>query len=968
MDQDQFPGWNPPREDQDGLNSGYDASDSNAEVDRTAWSEQGTAASTPHPLRYLESSSSGVVRSPLQQPTSTIPTSRPLPQRRTASSNQAHGLPYGEQSVPTSFDPPLRSIFVSGPPTASVSANTALASLSAAINSSNSGSLAALTNAGGSRRANIKAGDTHLSASPATSSSRHPLLSPEKDVDDPTTGVVANNFDSEIGNTSRALARLFVSGDGLSPAPLSRGQSHLRTLSSIGRSIGDTSTLTGFLFHHGFGEGRHSDITVHAFGQSYRLHKLLLDRVPYFSSAFSGTWAESTAREMTIPCEDLDTNISKNAFELALKRIYGTQFPAQEEEEAIGLFATACWLDMPELVDSCVDSILRQMTPGTLHGLIKLVTNNYYGKAGDRILASAKAMLCKEGWEMPYRYWDEIPAEIIREIVGGDPFFIPGEWERWYLALKLLNRRLRAKAIEVGLVSPSGRYLHSKPSSLRFFAVRFDGSYRIAGQNRYVSEKDEGWVALYTSNEIVPLLVLLDEGIHYVHLRFEQLQQIRTQKDILGVPVLPEKVISDALWMSMELRQKVLNARENDENLDLSELAEDFEDDEEQTEQASIHEKGKSRDDGIANASEVPAEMESGSWDGNGKPRKFWIPSNDVSCVMGGTREACVAENSTSLAAWSTHAARLSASLEPTDVAWASDFTSGSLMDSGRPPSRGISPSSAPRFSYYPPFRFSAEFPNPRTLKEKKRVYSHTVWYAGSLWNLYIQRVNNSKHQQLGIYLHRAKDKEPCDDPLHQWMAANVDERIGQLEREMLLRKTERGGRTWTVVDPPRRSTVEHEDASAESSLEYDSANLRTTEGGSVNPRKRPSKSTQNTSRNQGATGRLFSDFSNPDAQMLDSDEEDAELLRTNRKYNVSAMPPYMDVRPTIRTYFKIYSPSKAGRLLSIYESAPDKFDVSKSWGWKSSQMQLDDGIGGLDATKSSKDGKLRYMVVIGNT
>ncbi|KAK5275321.1 hypothetical protein LTR40_013221, partial [Exophiala xenobiotica] len=90
-------------------------------------------------------------------------------------------------------------------------------------------------------------------------------------------------------------------------------------------------------------------------------------------------------------------------------------------------------------------------------------------------------------------------------------------------------------------------------------------------------------------------------------------------------------------------------------------------------------------------------------------------------------------------------------------------------------------------------------------------------------------------------------------------------------------------------------------------------------------------------------------------AQMLDEDEEDEELVRRNRKYNVSTMPPYMDSRATIRTYFKIYSPSKAGRLLSIYESAPDRFDVSKSWGWKSSQMQLDDGIG-IDAAKTSKD------------
>ncbi|OAP65201.1 hypothetical protein AYL99_01173 [Fonsecaea erecta] len=971
MDQEQFSGWSPPRDDLDGLISGFDASNTIPDVDRTAWSEQGTATSSPHHSRYLEPASPGIIRSPLQQPPSSVPSSvpssRPVAQRRTASSNQISGLAYGEQPPPISFEPPLRSIFVSGPPTASVSANTALASLSAAASSNNTVSLAALTSAGGSRRPNIKAGDTTPTALPGASSSRHHLINPEKDGDDPTAGATSNSFDPDSVNTSTTLARLFITSDTTSPDPTSRVSSHIRTVSAASRSLGGTATLTGHLFRHGFEEGRHSDITVNAFGQSYRLHKLLLDRVPYFSSAFSGSWAESTAREMTIPCEDLDPYITKNAFELALKRIYGTQFPVQEEEEAIGLFATACWLDMPDLVDSCVDSILRQMQPATLHSLIKLVTNNYYGKAGDRILASAKAMLCKEGWEMPYEYWDEIPAEIIREIVGGDPFFVPSEWERWYLALKLLNRRLKAKAIEGGLVSPSGRYLYPKPTSLRFFAVRFDAPYRITGHNRYVSEKDEAWVALYTSPEIAPLLVLLDEGIHYVHLRFEQLQQIRTQKDILGVPVLPEKVIGDALWMSMELRQKVLNARETDETLGLSEVAEDVEDLEDHAEQASVHKKGKSRDDGPADPNEVPAEMESGSWDGNGKPRKFWIPTNDVSCVMGGTREACVAANSTSVAEWSTHAARLSASLEPTDVAWALDFTSGNVMDSGRPPSRGYSPTSAPRFSYYPPFRFSAEFPSPRTLKEKKRVYSHTVWYAGSLWNLYIQRVNNSKVQQLGIYLHRAKDKDPCEDPLALWMSSTVDDRIGQLEREMLLRKNERRNRSWHVNEPVRGSAVEQEDASAESTQEYDSSNPQMTEGERVTLRRRTAKSVQKTSQTPQATGIQSTDSSPPDGLMLDSDEEDAELLRTNRKYNVSAMPPYMDSRPTIRTYFKIYSPSKGGRLLSIYESAPDKFDVSKSWGWKSSQMQLDDGIGGCVTTKSSKDGKLRYMVVIGN-
>jgi hypothetical protein len=829
------------------------------------------------------------------------------------------------------------------------------------VSSGNAGPLAALTNAGGSRRSNGRPGDA-ASSLPPSLHSRQPLINPEKDVDDPTTNSTTSVFDFGSASTPATVSRLFVPGDAPSPG-ISRGPSYMRPMPGVVRGLSDTTTLTGHLFHYGFEQGRHSDMTIHAFGRAYRLHKLLLDRVPFFASAFSGSWAESSAKEMTIRPEEIDSNITKAAFELALKRIYGTQFPMQEEEEAIGLFATACWLDMPDLVDSCVESVLRQMQPSTLAGLIKLVTNNYYGKSGDRILASAKAMLCREGWEMPYEYWDEIPAEIIREIVGGDPFFVPGEWDRWYLATKLLNRRLRAKAIATGLVSPGGRYLHPKPKSLRFFAVRFDAPYSIAGHNRYVSEKDEAWIGLYTATEIAPLLVLLDEGIHYVHLRFEQLQQIRTHRDILGVPILPEKVISDALWMSMELRQKVLNSRDGDIELGLSEVADDYE--VVLAEQDSIMVKGKGREQD--DRSEAGQEMESGSWDGNGKPRKFWIPGHDVSCVMGGTREACVASNSTVGADWSTNAARLSASLEPTDVAWALDFAGQNVIENGRPPSRSYSPEEAPRFSYYPPFRFSAEFPNPRSLKEKKRVYSQTVWYAGSLWNLYIQRVNNSKSQQLGIYLHRAKDKDPNDDPLAQFIPATVDDRIGQLEREMLLRKNERRNQIWRANEAARASDADREDDTFVSG-EFDSANVRSgnVDATAANRRLGGSSSNNKTSQTPSSAGAFTGESIISGAQMLDEDEEDEELVRRNRKYNVSTMPPYMDSRATIRTYFKIYSPSKAGRLLSIYESAPDRFDVSKSWGWKSSQMQLDDGIG-IDAAKTSKDGKLRYMVVIGN-
>lgn len=64
--------------------------------------------------------------------------------------------------------------------------------------------------------------------------------------------------------------------------------------------------------------------------------------------------------------------------------------------------------------------------------------------------------------------------------------------------------------------------------------------------------------------------------------------------------------------------------------------------------------------------------------------------------------------------------------------------------------------------------------------------------------------------------------------------------------------------------------------------------------------------------------------------------------------------------------------------MLSVYESAPDLFNFSQSWGWKSSTMVLDDGVCGFGSEEGAESGagrraagegsrgRLRFMVVIG--
>ena len=69
------------------------------------------------------------------------------------------------------------------------------------------------------------------------------------------------------------------------------------------------------------------------------------------------------------------------------------------------------------------------------------------------------------------------------------------------------------------------------------------------------------------------------------------------------------------------------------------------------------------------------------------------------------------------------------------------------------------------RWSGYEPMRVGVEFFGIDKLQEKQRLYSPTFFYAGSVWNLYIQVVKKVKGIQLGIYLHRQSLMEQLPPP-----------------------------------------------------------------------------------------------------------------------------------------------------------------------------------------------------------
>jgi len=850
----------------------------------------------------------------------------------------------------------------------------------------------------------------------------------EKDADDPTAVPAASTgHERQRSSTVTTLSRLFAVHAATSPEA-SRASSYMQYAkqNAYTRQMhGETAALPEHLYRRGLLEGRHSDITVHAFGKEYKLHRIILDRAPFFATALSEPWLESNAKEMTVRPEEIDASITQHSFELALKRLYGCPAVAEEDTHAVGLFATGCWLEMIDVMDLSVESMLRQMSPETLAPLINLVTKNYYGRSGDKILASAKAMLCRDGWRMPLRLWDGIPADVVREIVGGDGFFVEGEWERWILAKRILDRRLKARAIEAGLVEPGTRRKIAKaPPIMGMMAVRFDAVARRASPAAFshgVPDNLAKYVSLYTHPTVEPLLVLLDEGIHYIHLDFEQLQFLRRTKDVIGLPVMPDKVVSNALWQQMELRQRVMNAQETDMELGLSIQATEDESALETGQALGAKGKNRATDSSVfgLDYDQDEDDCDSQSWDGTGRPRKFWIPSSDCNIVMGGNAEPFTAtSNSNNM---QRQAARLSASIHPEDLTWAADFATSTTAAQPRP---GTADSDAPppavSYTHLPPFRFSADFPAPRLLKERKRVYSRTVFYAGSLWNIYIQKVRSARStKQLGVYLHRAKEQETEEAVFGAAGAprsgGNVEGRIGMLERDMVAGS--RRHRQRASLDEDVR--LEGDDSSGSAGEVGGRPQHDINAGSSSRYGALPDRTATRRHRKTGQTDVLASasptdaSFASPANLLSASDEssddytDDEISPRYNnppplqRSASKPALPPYVDARPTIRTYFKIYSPSRGGRMLSVYESAPDRFNFSQSWGWKSSTLMLDDGMmsdddvdqqvgiidvppdgsdsagpghptsaardGNSTTRPKAGDGRLRFMVVIGN-
>ncbi|CAO1617845.1 unnamed protein product [Jaminaea pallidilutea] len=233
------------------------------------------------------------------------------------------------------------------------------------------------------------------------------------------------------------------------------------------------------------------------------------------------------------------------------------------------------------------------------------------------------------------------------------------------------------------------------------------------------------------------------------------------------------------------------------------------------------------------------------------------------------------------------------------------------------------------RWTGYEPMRVGVEYFGLDRLEEKQRLYSPSFFYAGSVWNLYVQTVRKPKGTQLGIYLHRQSPLEPLPPA-----SASPD-------------AVEQYHANGTTSSPDSKADSRHGPSPGTSFLNTGVANrgaMTGTVGGGVS---------------SSAAGAGAALFPSPGAAAAGG----PPVLP-----GVSPPVPYRDPRKLVRAYFSIHCYSPRGNSLTRFDSGPDRFSESQSWGWKSSSLmgywELPEGT--LGSGKSAIGEEFRCVVTLG--
>ncbi|KAF9284424.1 hypothetical protein BGZ68_004698 [Mortierella alpina] len=613
--------------------------------------------------------------------------------------------------------------------------------------------------------------------------------------------------------------------------------------------------LSAHLALQGLFEGSGSDLRVKAFGTTYRLHRLILTQSAFFERMLNGPWKEHSLDQVDLHFDD--ANITRESFEIAIRRLYGvwtgeTECTSGERlsrgQEASGataltpanvmaVLASATYLGLDSLCDQCTVYAIRTLSTEYVAEYIQFSHRHNYHPWSSRIAQACHAFLCRHGFEDPamgcLHVFERIPIEWLATVIASHAFWVPSEWDRYMFCRQVVRRR-RSRICQLQGDLPNELSKHAD---------------------------EEVYQQLFST------------GIVYMHMTFEQLRAIMDDRDpSTGLPYIEPHILQQALWQQVELRTLVDGARREDCALNVT----------------------------------VPEMSTAGNQDAKFEP----VPERDKAA-------ADVLQR-----AFDHHAHAGGAEATPLTFPLGSSAHEG--VESG--PKMNVT-----RYSLYAPFRFSVAF-KVDSLRENVRVYSNTVFYAGSYWNVYIQKLPPAQQGiQLGVYLHRQPWPENNTTSKRMDLSSSVwSSRLASQPRVSLPQEHRP---SHTLAQPTRVGRTRSQ--ADEQGLDP-SSHAEDGQGRDQNHNLDTAKIKSDNRVETGALNHLEDHNQAPDC--LDFVVGETHAVSIEDSFSC-----YVDKREKTRTWFRIFAvPIKPAHGIMQFQSSPDDFAIMQSWGWRSADLCSD--------------------------
>ncbi|KAK4056185.1 hypothetical protein OIO90_002916 [Microbotryomycetes sp. JL221] len=395
----------------------------------------------------------------------------------------------------------------------------------------------------------------------------------------------------------------------------------------------------------------------------------------------------------------------------------------------------------------------------------------------------------------PLRVWsskpDGLSARWVRGIISSDAFFVPftpvtdsveddvdstsadlgtdGEFQRYLFARRVVRLRRRESPRHR---RPSGHSAAEQPHLARHLEdlqidaeaqtdATLDGDAQKCGAQKVATPDIEYDYELDEADEL-EYEELFSSGIHYSHMTFRQLLYVAS--DICPIsrkPYVRQSIVERALWESEAFKLHIppaLASRQTTHALYGT--------------RTPGHDAMVDENPELGLMSRIDPRME---WHEGDDCRPYYLVPVDDTTRINPVQHAVDSAEATAASAASTSSEPPTPAVarKPSTLPRGAENFFGLALETRLgtvgPVSRvyGAEEEVAEERNWvaHEPCRVSIEFWGVQALKDKQRLYSSTFHYAGSFWNLYLQRIQKKGSLQLGIYLHRQNPNEAFPVP-----------------------------------------------------------------------------------------------------------------------------------------------------------------------------------------------------------